>query len=79
MCAFCGAEASDNVPHNDFTPEAQWRNQVYTNGQFLRHLRAPKHPLVAHPWFNRHTYRLDLLHVLDHNGATGALIGNALW
>ena len=79
MCAFCGAEASDEVPHNDFTPGAQWRGKVYSNGQFLRHLRTPRHPAVSHPWFSRHTYRLDLLHVLGNNGVTASLLGNALW
>jgi len=78
MCCFCNADTAE-TPHTDFGEHARWRNTVFTNGQFLRHLRAPRHPVVAHPWFNVHTYRLDLLHTLDHHGVANAVLGNVLW
>ena len=78
MCCFCNADTAD-TPHTDFGAGARWRGTVFTNGQFLRHLRTPRHPAAAHPWFNKYTYRLDLLHILDHHGVANAIFGNILW
>ena len=50
-----------------------------TNAEFLGSFRRPLHPLVSHPWWNSHTYRLDLLHLIDHHGIAGNIIGNTFW
>ena len=78
LCCYCNADTAD-TPHNDFGSEARWRGTVFGNGQFMRHLRAPRHPAAAHPWFNMYTYRLDLLHILDHHGVSNTIFGNVLW
>ena len=78
MCFLCDADTAD-TPHNDFTAGAAWRRTVFTNGQFLRHIRQPRHVLTAHAWWNRHTYRLDMLHVFDHHGVASVVVGNILW
>lgn len=77
-CCFCAANNTDKLL-NDFTASAAWRSSVYTNGQFKRRVRKPYHPLAAWPAFNRHTYRIDLLHTLDHNGVAGVVLGNVFW
>ena len=33
------------------------------------------HPLVAHAWFSKYTYRYDLLHMWDHHGITSTAVG----
>ena len=40
------------------------------------HWRQPWHPLVEHKFFNMHTVRLDLLHLLDHHGVTAIIVAN---
>eukprot|EP00969_Alexandrium_andersonii_P140877 6230788-Alexandrium_andersonii.AAC.1 len=77
MCAWCDADTGD-VPFTDFGQEAVWRQRLATEGQFLRRLRAPRHPLAAHEWFNKYSFRLDLLHILDHHGVLSAVLGNIL-
>ena len=76
-CCFCNANRSD-IPFNDFHADAQWRRTVLIAGQFARHIRKPKHPVVAHPWFSIYTYRLDLLHIFDHHGITSVILANVL-
>ena len=49
---------------------------MHNNEEFMAKVRTPKHPLVASDLFSRHTYRLDCLHVLDHNGVAGLVVGN---
>ena len=77
MCAWCDADTGE-VPHTDFGEQAKWRETLATQGQFLRRVRAPRHPLLAHGWFNKHSFRLDMLHILDHHGVSNAVLGNIL-
>ena len=49
------------------------------NVRFMADFRMPLHPLVAHPWFNMHSYRFDLLHMMDHHGITSNIVANILW
>ena len=35
--------------------------------------------LFCHAFFNRQTYRLDLLHMLDHHGVSSHIIATILW
>ena len=77
VCGFCRGNDSDS-PHNDFSAEAAWRATVKDNVRFLADFRTPLHPLVAHRWFNLHSYRFDLLHMMDHHGITSHIVANIL-
>ena len=76
-CAECDANGS-TVPHNDFSDGALWRHTVRDNATYLAHFRQPLHPLVAHGWFNRFSYRHDILHMWDHHGITSTSVGCVL-
>jgi len=78
MCADCCANTTD-CPHNDFGPNAAWRDTVKTNEQYMASIKRPLHPLAAHPLFNRLTFRHDLLHMLDHHGVASSVVANLLW
>ena len=79
MCPFCDAHTGALIPFNNFHAAAAWRRTVRDNTQFMNNLRRPLHPLCSHPWFSMYTYRLDLLHLIDHNGVAGEVIGNIVW
>lgn len=76
-CADCRANLTD-MPVNNFHATAPWRATRKTNREYLASLRVPKHPLVAHPWFSRYSFRHDLLHMVDHHGVCSHVIGNVL-
>ena len=78
VCGFCRANDSD-IPHNDFSAEALWRATMKDNVRCMADFRMPLHPLVAHPWFSMHSYRFDLLHMMDHHGVTSHIVANILW
>ena len=78
MCSLCLANDS-TIPWNNFHETAAWRDTLVTNDQFLARLRRPLHPLAAHPIFNLHSYRHDLLHMIDVHGVASAIIANILW
>ena len=73
-CAECEANGS-TLPHNDFSAGALWRATVRDHDAYMAKFRQPRHALVAHGWFNKHTYRYDLLHMWDHHGITSTAIG----
>ena len=77
-CCYCAANETDS-PFNDFHAAACWRRTVFTPGQFLRRIRQPRHDLTASTWFNLHSYRLGMLHLLDHHGLASLILGNILW
>ena len=77
-CADCEANASDK-PYNNFGSESPWRRTIRTNEGYLRALRRPLHPLVGHAFFNRQTYRFDLLHMMNHHGVSNHITANILW
>ena len=79
MCAHCGATASGACPYNDFGPDAAWRATVKSNDELMACMRRPLHPLAAHPFFNRLTFRYDMLHMFDHHGVTSQVVANVLW
>ena len=49
------------------------------NAQYMNAVRTPKHPLVAHAWWNKCTYRHGMLHMLDHHGVANWVIGGILY
>eukprot|EP00974_Lingulodinium_polyedra_P050053 4813753-Lingulodinium_polyedra.AAC.2 len=77
-CADCMAD-TEGVPFNNFHGAAAWRDTLKTNTQYLAAVRTPMHPLLAHPWFCKYSYRHDLLHMIDHHGVASHVIGNILW
>ena len=77
-CADCCANTTD-VPHNDFGPNAAWRDTLRSNDDYLAAIRQPLHPVAAHPIFNRLTYRHDMLHMLDHHGVASSVAANVFW
>ena len=77
ICCLCLANDSTR-PWNNFHETAAWRDTLVTNDQFLARLRRPLHPLAAHPIFNLHSYRHDLLHMIDVHGVAIAIIANIL-
>ena len=78
MCPYCLADCHGR-PHNNYQRTAAWRQTFLDNDEFMARLRVPLHPLAAHHIFNKYTYRLDLLHVLDHHGLAALVIANILW
>jgi len=78
MCCFCEANTSDK-PHTDYSDLAEWRRTLRNNRRFMRAIRQPLHPLVGHPWFSMYTFRMDLLHMLDHHGVSSHVVGNVFW
>jgi hypothetical protein len=76
-CAFCDANTTD-LPHTDYSNGAMWRHTIRDNVGFLAHFRLPKHPFVDHALFSIHTYRLDIMHLLDHHGVTSLIAGNLI-
>ena len=79
-CCLCEANMDmDDKPFNDFSPGAAWRGTEVHNVRFMERLRQPLHPLCSHPWFNMHTFRFDMLHLLDHHGLASHVVGNVLW
>lgn len=77
-CGYCDADTM-GVPHTDYSAGAMWRPTVRDNVGFLAHMRQPRHPFVDHSLFNMHTYRLDVMHLLDHHGVTSLVAGNIIW
>ena len=77
MCGYCDANDSD-VPHTDNSDGARWRPTCRHNLAFLGKFRLPLHPLVAHKIFTVYTYRLDIMHLLDHHGVTSHIVGNTM-
>ena len=75
LCAECGANGS-TLPHNAFSDGALWRPSCHDNDAYIAKFRKPLHPLVAHGWFNKLTYRYDLLHMWDHHGITSTAVGS---
>jgi len=75
-CMFCEADCTALFPFADLSPGAAWRPTVRNNDEFLASIRRPLHPLTAHPIFSMYTYRLDLLHNIDHHGVAGHIEGN---
>ena len=78
-CYLCGATNGPGAPNNDFSRDALWKGTLKSNRNFKDTFRRPLHGLTAHDFFNIHTYRLDLLHLLDHHGVTSLCIGNIMW
>ena len=78
VCAFCRANSTTR-PFNNFHAAAAWRETLVDNDGYRARLREPLHPLVAHPVWSIYTYRLDLLHLLDHHGITSTILGNIFW
>ena len=74
-CFLCQANDTD-LPHNDYHRDAAWRSTCKDEATFRADLRRPLHPLAASPIFSRFTYRLDLLHLLDHHGVVSHVVGN---
>ena len=70
---------TQRLSYQEFNVHAPWRSTFLDNDGFMARLRRPLHPLVAHRFFNRHTYRYDLLHLIDHHGAASHVAGNILW
>ena len=77
-CPYCRATNSTR-PHNNFHETAEWRPTILSNAEFLAELRRPLHPMVTNPWFGLHTYRMDLLHLIDHHGVANNIVGNTFW
>ena len=66
-------------PFNDFSPGAAWGGTDKHNVGFMQSLRQPLYPFCCHPWFNMHTFRFDMLHMLDHHGLASHVVANVLW
>ena len=78
-CSFCPCNRTD-MPFTALGSSAAWRLRRLSNDQFLLRIRQEnRHPLVAWTWFNRHSPRLDGLHVVDYKGVAGAVSANVLW
>ena len=77
-CCYCAADTM-GAPHTDYSAGAMWRHTIRDNVGFLAHMRQPRHPFVDHSLFNMHTYRLDVMHLLDHHGVTSLVAGNIIW
>jgi hypothetical protein len=73
-CSECSANGS-TFPQNDFSAGALWRATEHDNAAYMAKFKQPLHPLVAHAWFNKFTYRYDLLHMWDHHGITSIAVG----
>ena len=78
VCMECKADTVV-LPHNNFAEDAEWRTSRHSPQEYLDAIRRPLHDLVRHPFFNRLTYRYDLLHLLDHHGLTSQVVGNILY
>ena len=74
ICSECYANGS-TIPHNDFSAGALWRATVHDHAAYMAKFKQPPHPIVAHGWFNKFTYRYDLLHMWDHHGITSTAVG----
>ena len=74
LCAECMANKS-TIPFNDFSEGALWRGTMHDEAAYLAKFKQPPHPIVAHGWFSKHTYRYDLLHMWDHHGITSIALG----
>ena len=77
-CCFLCAANTTTRPHNDYHADAGWRSTIKTDAEFSAALRRPLHPLVSHPMFSRWSYRLDLLHLLDHHGVASHVTANIM-
>jgi len=77
MCMHCEADKKD-IPFHDFHGGAKWRSTILSNDAFMARVGEPRNPMVAHVWFNKYTYRYDLLHMLDHHGVASHIVGNIL-
>jgi len=78
ICGYCGANDTD-LPHTDNSPGASWRHTIRNNVAFIASFRQPRHPFIDHPLFNLYTYRLDIMHLLDHHGVTSHVAGNMIY
>ena len=76
-CFMCKANCSDR-PFNDYSDGKAWCHELRTEAEFQAGLRAPLHPLVQSSFFSRYTYRLDLLHLLDHHGIASHILANII-
>ena len=77
LCGYCLANGTSH-PHTDYSAGAAWRTSAVDNVAFKMRFRQPLHPLVEHEWFSKYTYRIDLMHLADHHGVAGHVIGNIL-
>ena len=63
-------------PFIDNGPNASWRNTlITTNTDFMNRIVRP-HPLTGSKYFNRYTKRNDAMHIMDHKGVYGIIIGS---
>ena len=72
-CGECRANDSDR-PHNNFHPNSPWRGTDKDNDAYIADMKHPLHPLVAHPLFNRLTWRHCMLHMLGHHGVASNVV-----
>ena len=73
-----GAGNRDN-PHDQFGDAAALRVTIKDIVACMAAMRQPLHPLLAHGWFNRRTYRFDVLRMLGNHGIANHIVGNAMW
>ena len=78
MCSLCLANSTGMV-HNNYQKDAPWTKTFVDDRTFGLRARRPLHPVVEHGFFNRFTFRYDLLHMLDHHGLASHVAANVLW
>ena len=82
MCGNCKANRS-NRPFTDSLDSAGWRpTEQMSNDEFVQHVDdfgpGSRHPLRDSKYFDRHFVRVDVMHVMDHNGVVGIVAGSFL-
>jgi hypothetical protein len=68
ICAWCYANRS-TLPWTNLGTSAAHLHHKCSNDEFLGRIR-PGHGLLEWPGFNKHSPRLDTLHVCDYNGVS---------
>ena len=77
-CTECRADCSGR-PFTDLRTNASWRDTVLdSSAAFLERARRPLHPLLSSSLFWRGFMPLDLMHLLECNGAANIVAGSIL-
>jgi len=72
---FCNCDMHDEIPFNDFRPEAKWKSTCFSAAEMAEKY---SHELFAVPGLHPLKLYLDILHTLDL-GVSCHVCGNILW
>ena len=74
-CGFCNCDMHDEIPFNDFRPEAKWKTTCFSAAEMAEKY---SHELFTVPGLHPLGLYLDTLHTLDL-GVSCHVCGNILW